>query len=409
VREQDFYQESRATSVGPLEGVRVLDVTKVWSGPLATCVLADLGADVIRVELAGGRDGQVPPDIPGTGRSWFRESVHRNKRSVGLDLRQPAGREWFRRLVATADVLVENYRPGTLERWGVGYSDCRRVRPDLVFVSISGWGQFGPYADRPAYDPVVQAASGWMALNGLPGGPPVRAPTFLADELAGLNAAIGALAALTYRSRTGEGQHVDVSMMDALLAGSSGLPTLAAAGAPPPRLGNETDFVVPSNVYECADGHLYLAVALDKHWRALAGLIGRPELARADGYRTNQERLGNREVINRLIAGWCGAQPVSEAVSALAGRGLVVAPVRTLAEAVADPHVTARRVLQDTVLSNGSVAPLVGPAVKFSRTPTGIRRPAPAPGADTEAVLTDLDSGLASGEKHASSASGYGS
>jgi formyl-CoA transferase len=400
MRVQEFYREALAGSVGPLEGVRVLGVTKVWSGPLATCVLADLGADVVSVELPDGRDGQVPPEIPRTGLSWFRESVHRNKRSVGLDLRDPAGRDCFLRLVATADLVVENYKPGTLDGWGVGFQDCRRVRPDIVFVSISGWGQYGPNAHLPAYDPVVQAASGWMALNGLPDGPPVRAPTFLADELAGLHAAIGALAALAHRTRTGEGQHVDVSMMDCLLFSSSGLPTLAATGAPPPRLGNETDFVVPANVYECLDGHLYLAVALNKHWRALAELLGRPELARAEGYATNEERLGNRDAINRIVAGWCLGRTVGDAVAALSGRGIVVAPVRTLAQAAADPQVAARQMLRETLLSNGAVAPLVGPAAKFSRTPTGIRRGAPAPGADTAEVLAELDLDSANYEKH---------
>lgn len=401
MREQDFYAEALAGSSGPLHGVRVLDVTKVWSGPLATCVLADLGADVVRIELPDGRDGQVPPDIPGTGLSWFRQTVHRNKRSAGIDLRRPAGRECFLRMVATTDLVVENYKPGTLDGWGVGYRDCRRVRPDIVFVSVSGWGQYGPKAHLPAYDPVIQAASGWMSLNGMPDGPPVRAPTFLVDELAGLHAAIGALAALAHRGRTGEGQHVDVSMMDALLFSSSGLPTLAATGAPPPRLGNETDFVVPCNVYECIDGHVYLAVALNKHWRALAELVGRPELGWADGYRANEERLGNRDAINRIVAQWCRSRSVSDAVAALSERGIVVAPVRTLADAVADPHVAARAMLQETVLSNGSVAPLVGPPVKFSRTPTGIRRPAPAPGADTAEVLASLDgdSDAAHGEK----------
>jgi formyl-CoA transferase len=399
MREEEFYADAAPGSVGPLAGVRVLDVTKVWSGPLATCVLADLGADVIRIELPGGRDGQVPPNIPGTGLSWFRETVHRNKRSVGLDLRDPAGRESFLRLVATADVVVENYKPGTLDGWGAGYQACREARPDIVFVSVSGWGQYGPNAHLPAYDPVVQAASGWMALNGLPDGPPVRAPTFLADELAGLHAAIGALAALAHRARTGEGQHVDVAMMDSLLFSSSGLPTLAATGAPPPRLGNETDFVVPSNVYPCSDGHLYLAVALNKHWRALTELIGRPELAWADGYRTNEERLGSRDAINRVIAQWCGQRTVSEAVTALSERGIVAAPVRTLTGAVADRQVAARQMLQDTVLSNGTVAPLVGPAAKFSRTPTRIRRGAPVAGADTAEVLAELDGGSANYEK----------
>jgi crotonobetainyl-CoA:carnitine CoA-transferase CaiB-like acyl-CoA transferase len=390
MRREDFYRQARAGSVGPLEGVRVIGITKVWSGPLATCVLADLGADVVDVELPGGRDGDVPPNIPGTGLSWFRETVHRNKRSVALDLREPAGRDRLLALVATADVVVENYKPGTLDGWGVGYADCQRVRPDVVYVSISGWGQYGPNTHLPAYDPVIQAASGWMSLNGTPGGVPVRAPTFLADELAGLHAAIGALAALAHRHRTGEGQHVDVSMMDSLLFASCGLPTLAATGAAPRRWGNETDFVAPSNVYECLDGHLYLAVALNKHWRVLAEVLGVPELARAEGFRTNGERLANRDAVNRLVARWCRRMTVTDAVAALAAHDLVVAPVRTLAEAVADPHVAAREMLTETVLSNGSVAPLVAPPVKFSRTPTRIRRGAPTPGADTEDVLTGL-------------------
>jgi formyl-CoA transferase len=390
VRQEDFYRDARDDLAGPLDGVRVLDVTKVWSGPLASCVLADLGADVIRVELPYGRDGEVPPQIPGTGLSWFRQTVHRNKRSVGLDLREPAGRAAFLALVGRADVVVENYKPGTLHGWGVGYADCRRVRPDIVFVSITGWGQYGPDAHLPAYDPVVQAAAGWMALNGEPDGAPVRAPTFLADELAGLYGAIGALAALAHRSRTGEGQHVDVSMLDALLAGSCGLLTLAATGAPPRRWGNETDFVVPSNVYACGDGHVYLAVALDKHWRALAALMGRPELARAGGFATNAERLANRDAVNAVVADWCAGQTTAGAVGALAAAGIVAAQVRTLAEVAGDRHVAERAMLQPTTLHNGTRALITGPAVKFSRTPIRVRTGAPAPGADTAEVLAEV-------------------
>lgn len=389
VDRERFYRDARADLTGPLDGVRVLDVTRVWSGPLATCVLADLGADVLRVELPGGRDGQVPPVIPGTGLSWFRETVNRNKRGIGLDLRQDAGRLAFLDLVRTADLVVENYRPGTLAGWGVGYEQCRQVRPDIVLVSVTGWGQYGPGIDRPAYDPVVQADGGWMALNGPPQGDPVRAPTFLADELAGLHAAIGALAALAHRDRTGEGQHVDVSMLDCLLFGSSGLPTLAATGDPPRRWGNETDFVVPSNVYRCRDGALYLAVALDKHWRALAGLIGSAQLARAPGFATNEQRRANRGVVDALVANWCAGRTVAAALAELAALDLVVAPVRTLAQVAADPLVRARDMLQPTTLHNGTVAPLVGPPVKFSRTPTRIRHGAPPP--PPRAVPADAD------------------
>ena len=378
MRREEFYREARSDVDGPLHGVRVLDVTRVWSGPLATCVLADMGADVVRVELPHGRDGEVPPEIPGTGLSWFRETVNRNKRSVGLDLRTEG--ETFLRLVERADIVVENYRPGTMSGWGVGYEECRRVKPDVIFVSITGWGQYGPDIDRPAYDPAVQAASGWMALNG-----GTRAPTFLADELAGLHAAIGALAALAHRTRTGEGQHVDVSMLDSVLASSCGLLTLAATGAPPQPWGNQTDFVVPSNVYDCRDGQVYLAVALNKHWRALVALLERPDLA---AYAGNADRLAHREEINAAIAGWCRERTTAEVMAGFTGAGLVAERLRTLSEVAKDPHVLERDMLQPTVLHNGTSAPLTGPAVKFSRTPVRIRKGASPPGADTGGVLT---------------------
>ncbi|QWF84838.1 CaiB/BaiF CoA transferase family protein [Amycolatopsis sp. CA-230715] len=384
---EEFYAEARTDRAGPLDGIRVLDATRVWSGPQATCVLADLGADVIRVELPSGRDGDLPPRIPGTTSSWFRETVNRNKRSVGLDLRSPDGQEAFLGLVRTADVVVENYRPGTLDRWGVGYRACREVRADIVFVSITGWGQYGPGADRPGYDPVVQAAGGWMSLNGEPGGAAMRAPTFLADELAGLHGAIGALAALRHRSETGEGQHVDVSMLDSLLFGSCGLPTLAAAGEQPRRQGNETDFVVPANVFPCQDGPVYLAVAMNRQWRALAALAGRPELATAPGYDTASARLANRDAVNAVVADWCRRHTAAEVAELAAAAGVTASPVRSLAQVVADPHVLAREMVQPTVLRDGSTAPLVGPAVKFSRTPTRVRTPAPVVGEHSEEVL----------------------
>jgi formyl-CoA transferase len=386
----EFYRDARGDLPGPAAGLRVLDVGKVWSGPLACCVLADLGAEVIRVEMPGNREGTMPPVIPGTGLSWFRQTVHRNKRSLSLDLRKPGAAEVFLRLVATADVVVENYKPGTLDGWGVGYAACRAVRPDLVFVSISGYGQYGPAAARPGYDPTIQASAGWMAANGEPDGEPLKAPTFLADDIAGLHAAIGALAALRHRDATGEGQHVDVAMLDALLFASGGFLTLGATGVPVRRWGNQADFVVPANTYPCADGHVYLAVALDKHWRVLAGVLGRPELARAPGWATNEERRAHREAVNELIGAWCKGQTVAEVVSTLDGAGLTVEPVRSFAEVAADPHVHARGMLPETVLHNGSSAPLTGPAVKFSGTPTRVRHGAPAPGADTDELLAAL-------------------
>jgi formyl-CoA transferase len=385
-----FYSAARGDLAGPLHGIRVLDVTMVWSGPMASCLLADLGGDVIRVEVPGNRAGQLPPAIPGTGLSWFHQTVNRNKRSIGLDLRVPAGREVFLRLVRTADIVVENFLPGTLDRWGAGYQHCRDVKQDIVFVSISGYGQFGPDAGRRGYDPVVQAGCGWMSLNGAPGGEPVKAPTFLADDLAGMHAAIAALAALRHRDATGEGQHVDVAMLDATLFSSNGLLTLAAAGSPPRRLGDEVEFVVPANAYRCQDGTVYLVAALDRQWRALAGAMGRPELGRSPEFATNQARRANRLAVNQLVADWCQTQRVAEVVSRLEAAGLAAGPVRSFSQAAADPHVRERGMLQDVRLSNGTHAPIVGPAAKFSRTPTRVRTGAPVPGADTEEILAEL-------------------
>ncbi|MEH1123236.1 CaiB/BaiF CoA transferase family protein [Micromonospora sp. CPCC 206061] len=402
----EFYREARDDVDGPLHGLRVLDVTTVWSGPMANCVLADLGADVIRVELPGGR-GQPPPEIPGTGLSWFHQTVNRNKRGICLDLRQPPARRVFLALVATADLVVENFRPGTLDGWGVGYQDCRAVKRDIVVVSISGWGQFGPAAARRGYDPVVQAESGWMALNGGRGDDPVKAPTFLADDMAGLHGAIAALAALRHRDRTGEGQHVDVAMLDALLYSSNGYLTLAATGAAPRRLGDETEFVVPSNAYDCADGRVYLVVALDRQWRALAETMGCPRLARAPGFARNDERRANRDEVNRLVAQWCRERPVAEVLAALERAGVVAGQVRELADVAADPHIRERDMLQQTVLWNGTRAPLVGPAAKFARTPTRVRMGAPAPGQHTDEVLAEIGIGADErGALHAAGATG---
>ena len=386
----EFYARARDDLTGPLAGVRVLDVTKVWSGPMASCILADLGCDVIRVEMPGNREGRVPPEIPGTGLSWFRQSVNRNKRSLALNLRVPEARQILLDLVRTADILVENYKPGTMDGWGLGYRDCRAVRADIVYVSISGWGQYGPDHDRPGYDPVTQAASGWMSVNGDPEGEPLRSPTFLADDIAGVHGAIGALAALRHRDQAGEGQHVDVSMLDALLFQSSGFLTLGATGVDPGRWGNQTESIVPAGTYACLDGRVYLAVPLNKQWRRLAELIGAPELATADGFATNGARIGNRGRVNRLIEQWCRSRTTARVIEALDAAGLTVAKVRDFAEVAKDPLVLERGMLCPTELSNGTTAPLVGPPVKLSRTPTGVRSGAPEPGAHTDELLAEL-------------------
>jgi formyl-CoA transferase len=271
----EFYGDARTDLSGPMAGVRVLEATTTAAGPLCSRMLADLGADVIKVEVPHCEVARhVPPFFPGTNIGAINVYINRNKRSLGLDLRFAGARDIFLKLAAKSDVVVENFKTGTMNSWGIGYEAVRKVKPDIVYVSITGWGQFGPYSTRAGYDPIAQAASGWMSMNGPVDGAPTKAATAIADELAGLHGAIGAMAALRHRDRTGEGQHVDVALLDTL----SGNAASSAMGIVPQRLGNEFGFAVPSNTFRCKDGWVYIAVLLDSHWKVLARLIGFPEL-----------------------------------------------------------------------------------------------------------------------------------
>ena len=393
MRKSEFYREARRDLPGPLAGVRVLETTTTWAGPMCGCVLADFGAEVIKIEPPDGEVARrLPPALPGASPpvSALHATVNRNKRSLCLDLREPRGRDLFLRLATTADLVVENFRPGTLERLGLGYGDLHAMNEDVILVSISGFGQVGRDAERAGYDPLAQAASGFLSLNGDPDGEPVKAPTFLGDDLAGLHAALAALAALRHRDRTGEGQHVDVSLLDAMLFQTPGYLTLGALGQPLPRLGNQFRVAAPANVYRCTDGAVMAGVLLDAHWRVLARLLGRPELAEDPAYATTPARLARREAVDGLVAAWTASRTVADVVDQLAAAGLPVAPVRSYAEAARDPLVREREMLQEVDVEGHRRLPIVGPAAKFSRTPTAVRTGAPALGADTDAILSEL-------------------
>jgi formyl-CoA transferase len=388
-----FYQEARTDLSGPLAGIKVVETTTTWAGPMCGCMLADLGADVIKVELPGGEVARhVVPFLPGTNPpiSFMHASVNRNKRSMTLDLRQPEGRDLFLRLAARADVIVENFRPGVMHRWGIGFDEVRKVKADIVYVSISGYGHFGPDRSRAGYDVLSQARSGFLSLNGERDGSPVRAPTYFGDDLGGLHGAIAALAALRHRDRTGEGQHVDVALLDSVLFQSNGFLMLAAMGVKLERLGNEFPFAVPANAYRCRDGYVMIVILVDAHWRATARLIGRPELAHHPDYETVAARVAHRAELNEMMGQWFAQHTVDEAIKRFAAEGLSIAPVQTYAEASRDPQVLARDMLQPTPQEDGTIAPLTGPAAKFSRTPTRVRTGAPALGAHTEEILREL-------------------
>jgi len=393
VRKSEFYREARSDLTGPLAGVRVLEATSTWAGPICGCVLADFGADVVKVEPPGGEVARrLPPLLPGTRPpvSAMHATANRNKRSLCLDLAAPRGRELFLRLASGADLVIENYRPGTLERLGLGYRELRAMNADVILVSISGFGQFGRDSERAGYDPLAQAASGFLSLSGEPDGEPVKAPTFLGDDLAGLHAALAALAALRHRDRTGEGQHVDVSLLDAMWFQTPGYLTLGALGVDLPRLGNQFRIAAPANAYRCRDGRVVAGVVLDEHWRVLARLLGRPELADDPAYATGPARLARRDAVDGLLGGWLAQRSVAEAVELLGQAGLPVAPVRSYAEAARDPLVRERDMLQPVEVEGARRVPIAGPAAKFSRTPTRVRTGAPALGAHTDEILAEL-------------------
>ena len=393
MQKERFYAEARRDLPGPLAGLRVVELTTTWAGPMCGCILADFGADVIKVEHPQGEIARrSPPFLPGSDPpvSFMHATVNRNKRSITLDLKHSEARDIFLALAERCDVLIENFRPGTLEAWGAGYADLRTRRPDIVYVSISGFGQFGPGSQRLGYDPLAQAESGFLSLNGSPDGEPVKSPTFLADDLAGLHGALATLAALRHRDSTGEGQHVDVSLLDSLWFQSTGYLTLGAMGVELPRLGNEFRIAAPANVYCCHDGRVMAGVLLDSHWKRLAALLGHPELAEHPDYSTAPARLARREKVDALLGDWTATRSVAQAVAELGEAGVPAAPVRTYAEAANDPLVEARDMLQNVEQADGRSAPITGPAAKLSRTPTRIRSGAPSLGQHTDEILEEL-------------------
>ena len=393
MQKAEFFKNARHDLAGPLHGIRVLEATTSWAGPMCGCMLADLGADVIKVEAVDGEVGRkLPPYLTGEAGhiSFLHGTVNRNKRSLTLDLRRDEGRQIFLKLVSRVDVVVQNFRPGTFDRWGIGYEHCREIKADIVYVSISGFGQFGPDHDRVGYDPLAEAESGFMSLNGAPEGVPTRCATYLCDDLAGLHGALSAVAALRHRDLTGEGQHIDIALLDSLLFQSNGFLSLAALGFPLPRLGNSSMLSAPVDIFDCRDGQVYVAVLLDSHWSVLCGMLDRAELAADPRFSTATMRLQHRNECDQLLGAWLEHQNVDEVLEKFKGASIPAAQVRTYHQAALDPHVRERDMLQEIEQEDGRQAPITGPAAKFSRTPIRVRRRAAALGEHNDEILSEL-------------------
>jgi len=374
-----------------LLGIRVLDLSRVLAGPFLTMLLADMGAEIIKLEIPGRGDDarEFPPFL--NGQSMYYVNLNRGKKSITLNLKHPEGKRVFMELVKRCDVLLENFRPGTMERLGLGYEALREANPRLVYASISGFGQTGPYSSRPGYDIIGQAMGGLMSITGWPDSPPTRAGTAIGDILSALFACIGILAALQVREETGEGQSVDVALVDSVYASLENIPQkVFVEGEVPGRIGNRYEFIYPYDSFEARDGWVIIGIANDVIWRRFLETTGLEELDRP-GLATIISRVESHEEIKAVVQGWVSERSVDEVVSTLNGNGVPSCPIYDLKQASEDPHIAgARGMTVERVQPGLGPVTLLGNPIKMSATDPAPRGPAPELGGDTVSVLEDL-------------------
>ncbi len=377
--------------MGALDGIRVLDLTQVMSGPYCAMLLADLGADVIKIERPSGGDDSRrmgPPYYNGESAAFM--AVNRNKLGVALDLRAPAGKDVLWRLIETADVLVENFRPGTMNRLGFGYGAVHERNPRLVYCSISGYGQTGPYRERGGFDLVAQAVSGVLSVTGSPE-EPAKVGVPISDLNAGLYASHAILAALLARVRTGEGQHIETSLLEAALAYMIWESNeYWATGEPPQRLGTAHRLSAPYQVFATADGWIAIGAANQRNWERLAAAIERVDLLADPRFASNSERMAHREALVETLAQTFRTRPTAEWAERLERAGVASGPVLTLDQVYRDPQVQAREM--ELTVEHPVAGPVhaIGMPVKYSATPGSVQRPAPLLGQHTFVVLRSL-------------------
>lgn len=377
-----------------LNGLTVLDLTRVLSGPYCTMMLADMGARVIKVEQPGKGDdtrGWGPPFI--NGESSYFLSINRNKESVTLDFKHPDGRALLEALITRADVLVENFRPGTLDKLGLDYASLAPRFPRLIYCSVSGFGQTGPRRREAGYDAVMQAEGGLMSITGSADGPPYRLGVAIADIVSGMFAAQGITAALFARERTGRGQQVDIAMLDsvvALLSYQAGI--YFANGVAPARLGNRHPTIVPYETFHASDGDFVVAVGNDDQWRRFCGVTG---FAEQDLFATNRQRVTNYDALKPALDALLGSSTREHWISQLKAAGVPCGSVRDLQEVFADPQTQSRDMLVELQHAVAGMVKLTGTPLKFSDTPGSVRTPPPLLGEHTTTVLAH-DLGLTS-------------
>jgi crotonobetainyl-CoA:carnitine CoA-transferase CaiB-like acyl-CoA transferase len=383
--------QAGSASAPPLAGVRVIDLTRVLAGPFCAMALGDMGAEVIKIEEPGkGDDTRGWPPFAGGEATYFL-SVNRSKKSLTLNLKAPEGQEILGKLIARSDVVLENFRPGTMDRLGFGYEALRAANPRLVYCAISGFGESGPEASRAGYDLIVQGESGVMDLTGFADGPPVKVGTSIADLVAGMAAAQGIALALLARERTGRGQRVEIGMLDvmaSLLTYQAGL--YWNAGGRPTRRGNQHPSIVPYEVFRAQDAYLTVGVANDSLWERFCGAIGQPDLARDPRFDTVANRVAHREQLVALLNDALGTRPADAWLAALERAGVPAGRIRTVAEVCESPHLRARGMAVTLDHPKAGAVTAMGVPIRLHDTPGAATAPPPLLGQHTEEILTGL-------------------
>ena len=378
---------------GPLEGIRVLDVSRVLAGPFCTMILGDLGAEIIKVEAPKIGDGTRiwgPPFI--NGESAYFLSINRNKRSITINLKHPKGREIIYKLAEKSDIFIENFRPGVAKRLGIDYETISKINPRIIYCSISGFGQTGPYRDKPAYDLLIQAMSGFMSFTGEPGRPPVRIGVAIMDLGAGMYAVIAILAALRVREKTGRGQRIDISLLDTAV---SWLTYMAmnyfATGRNPRRMGSAHPNIVPYQCFEDKNGRYFaVAVGTDEHWKLLCKALGKEEWIKNPKYATNSKRVENRDELINILSEIFKSKSRDEWLKILEDNGVPCAPVNNVGEILSDPQVIHREMVIEVDHPTIGKLKQLGFPMKLSDTPCQIKYPPPLLGQHTEEILREI-------------------
>jgi crotonobetainyl-CoA:carnitine CoA-transferase CaiB-like acyl-CoA transferase len=379
---------------GPLKGLRVLDLTRVLAGPTCTQMLGDLGAEVIKIERPEAGDdtrGFAPPFVPNTRESAYFVGVNRNKKSVTVDISKPEGQAIIHRLLESCDILAENFKVGALAKYGLGWEQLSQKYPRLIYCSITGFGQTGPYAPRPGYDALIQAMGGVMSLTGEPNGSPQKVGVPVADLFAGLYGCIGILAAVNHRNSTGQGQQIDIGMLDTHVAwlANQGMNYLAT-GENPPRLGNQHPNIAPYQEYPTKDGYIILAVGNDPTFERFCKANGLEHLLSDERFSTNPKRVANRALVTETLTPVMKSKTTAEWIDALEALKIGCGRINTLEQVFADPHVIARKMTVEMQHASGETVTVIANPVKLSATPPDYRSPPPVLGQHTDEILGGL-------------------